>query len=261
MEPWGFNQEEDCGMSKVILITGASRGIGRAVARLAGARGWFVGVNYASNAAAANETVAEVQTAGGDAIAIQGDISDEAAIITMFETTEKAFGKLDGVVNNAGIVAPSSPLADMDITRLKRLFDTNVLGSYLCAREAARRLSTSRGGNGGSLVNVSSAAARLGGPGEYVDYAGSKGAMDTMTIGLAKELGRESVRVNAVRPGLIDTDIHASSGNADRAQTMGAATPIGRAGTADEVAESIIWLLSDASSYVTGALLDVAGGR
>ncbi|WP_244815677.1 SDR family oxidoreductase [Caballeronia sp. Lep1P3] len=248
-------------MSKVILITGASRGIGRSAAILAGARGWSVGVNYASNARAADETVAAVKAAGGDAIAIAGDVRDEAAITAMFDATEQAFGKLDGVVNNAGIVAPGAALADMDIERLRRIFDTNVLGAYLCAREAARRLSRARGGNGGSLVNVSSAAARLGAPNEYVDYAGSKGAIDVLTIGLSKELGPHGVRVNAVRPGLIETDIHASGGKPDRAQVLGAQTPLGRPGLADEVAESIVWLLSDASSYVTGALLDVTGGR
>jgi NAD(P)-dependent dehydrogenase (short-subunit alcohol dehydrogenase family) len=248
-------------MSKVILITGGSRGIGRSAAVLAGARGWSVGVNYASNRAAADATVAAVQNAGGKAIAIEGDVSDEAAIIAMFDATEQAFGKLDGVVNNAGIVAPGSMLADMDIARMKRIFDINVLGAYLCAREAARRMMTSRGGKGGSLVNISSAAARIGGAGEYVDYAGSKGAIDTLTLGLARELGRDGVRVNAIRPGLIETDIHASGGKPDRAQTLGVTTPIGRPGTADEVGESIVWLLSDAASYVTGAIVDVAGGR
>ncbi|TCK44206.1 NAD(P)-dependent dehydrogenase (short-subunit alcohol dehydrogenase family) [Paraburkholderia sp. BL8N3] len=248
-------------MSKVILITGASRGIGRSAALLAGARGWSVGVNYASNAAAADETVAAVRSAGGKAIAIQGDICDEAAVIAMFDATQEAFGPLDGFVNNAGIVAPGSALADMDIARLKRIFDTNVLGAYLCAREAARRLSTKRGGKGGSIVNLSSAAARLGAPNEYVDYAGSKGAIDTLTLGLSKELGPQGVRVNAVRPGLIDTDIHASGGKPDRAAVLGVQTPLGRPGTADEVGESIVWLLSDASSYVTGAIIDVAGGR
>ncbi|MGN6314759.1 SDR family oxidoreductase [Trinickia sp.] len=248
-------------MSKVILITGASRGIGRSAAILAGARGWSVGVNYTSNRAAAQETVAAVQAAGGAAVAVHGDVSDESAIIAMFDSTEQAFGKLDGVVNNAGIVAPGSRLADMDVARVKRMFDVNVLGAYLCAREAARRLSTARGGRGGSLVNVSSIASRLGGAGEYVDYAGSKGAMDSLTLGLARELGPEGVRVNAVRPGLIDTEIHASGGKPDRAQVLGTSTPLGRAGTADEVAESIVWLLSDASSYVTAALLDVSGGR
>jgi len=248
-------------MSKVILITGASRGIGRSAAILAGARGWSVGVNYASNANAADETVAAVQAAGGKAVAIKGDVRDEAATIAMFDATEDAFGQLDGVVNNAGIVAPGAALADMDVERLRRIFDTNVLGAYLCARETARRLSRTRGGKGGSLVNVSSAAARLGAPNEYVDYAGSKGAIDVLTIGLSKELGPQGVRVNAIRPGLIDTEIHASGGKPDRAAVLGVQTPLGRPGTADEVGESIVWLLSDASSYVTGAILDVTGGR
>ncbi|KMZ13211.1 Dehydrogenase [Candidatus Burkholderia humilis] len=221
-------------MSRVIVITGASRGIGQSAALLAGARGWSVGVNYASNASAADETVAAVQAAGGKAIAIQGDVSDEAAIIALFDATEKAFGKIDGVVNNAGIVAPGSMLADMDIARMKRIFDINVLGAYLCAREAVRRMSTSRGGKGGSLVNVS-AAARLGGSNEYVDYSGSKGAIDTLTIGLSKELGKDGARVNAIRPDLIETDIHASGSKPDRAQVLGVQTPIGRPGTADEV--------------------------
>lgn len=248
-------------MSKVILVTGGSRGIGRAVAILCGRRGWSVGVNYIGNAKAAAETVAAVKAAGGKAIAIKGDVAVEADVIAMFDATEKAFGKLDGLVNNAGIVAPPSPLADMDLARLKRLFDTNVLGAYLCAREAARRMAKSRGGRGGAIVNLSSAAARLGSPGEYVDYAGSKGAMDVMTIGLSKELGPQGVRVNAVRPGLIDTDIHASGGQPDRAERLGKTTPLGRAGTAEEVAEGIVWLLSDAASYTTGAILDITGGR
>ena len=248
-------------MSKAVLITGASRGIGRAAARLAGRRGWSVGVNYAGNAAAAAEAVAEVEAAGGRALAVRGDVSVEAEVIAMFDAAQRAFGPLDGFVNNAGVLGPSMPLADMDAERMKRIFDVNVYGAYLCAREAARRLSISRGGRGGSIVNISSAAARLGSPLEYVDYAGSKGAIDTMTIGLAKELGPEGVRVNAIRPGLIETDIHASGGRPDRAVTLGVTTPMGRAGTADEVAEAIVWLLGDAASYVSGAILDVSGGR
>lgn len=248
-------------MTKAVLITGGSRGIGRATARLLGARGWSVGVNYAQNLAAARETVADVERAGGKALAIAGDVASEADVIAMFDALQQKFGRLDALVNNAGIVAPSSQLADMELARLKRMFDVNVLGAYLCAREAARRMSTARGGAGGVIVNISSAAARLGSPNEYIDYAGSKGAVDTLTIGLAKELGPQGVRVNAVRPGLIDTDIHASGGKPERAAQLGATTPLGRPGSADEVAESIVWLLSDAASYVTGALLDVTGGR
>jgi NAD(P)-dependent dehydrogenase (short-subunit alcohol dehydrogenase family) len=248
-------------MTKTILITGGSRGIGRATALLAGQRGWAVGVNYVGNRAAADRTVADVTVAGGRAIAIKGDVAVEADVLAMFDATQKAFGALDGLVNNAGIVAPSLPLAEIGVERMKRVFDINILGAYLCAREAARRLARSRGGKGGFIVNVSSAAARLGAPNEYVDYAGSKGAMDSMTVGLAKELGPDGVRVNAVRPGLIDTEIHASGGKPDRAATLGATTPLGRAGTAEEVAEAIVWLASDAASYVNGAILDVSAGR
>lgn len=248
-------------MSKTILITGGSRGIGRATAVLAGARGWAVGVNYVGDAAAAAATVAAVEAAGGRAIAIQGDVAREAEVIACFEAVQAALGPLDGFVNNAGIVAPGMPLVEISAERLQRLFAVNIFGAYIGAREAARRMSRSRGGNGGSIVNVSSAAARLGGPNEYVDYAGTKGAIDTLTIGLAKELGPEGVRVNAVRPGLISTGIHASGGYPDRAAVMGATTPLGRPGSAEEVAEAIFWLLSDAASYVTGALLDVAAGR
>lgn len=247
-------------MSKTILITGASRGIGRAAAILAGQKGWSVGVNYVGNKAAADEVVAAVMAAGGKAKAIQGDVANEADVIAMFRQTEE-LGPLDGLVVNAGIVAPASKLMDIDTERLKRMFDVNILGAYVCTREGVRRMARSRGGKGGSIVILSSAAARLGGPSEYVDYAGSKGAMDTLTIGLSKEVGPEGIRVNAVRPGLIETDIHASGGQPDRAQRLGATAPLGRPGTADEVGESIVWLLSDAASYVTGALLDVTGGR
>jgi NAD(P)-dependent dehydrogenase (short-subunit alcohol dehydrogenase family) len=248
-------------MSKVILVTGGSRGIGRSAARLAGARGWSVGVNYAGNAEAAKRTVAEVEQAGGRAIAIKGDVAVESDVVQMFDATVKAFGPIDGLVNNAGIIAPSMKLADMTVERMRRLFEVNVLGAYLVAREAARRMSRSRGGKGGAIVNISSAAARLGSPNDFVDYAGSKGAIDTFTIGLSKELGPEGIRVNAIRPGLIDTEIHAVAGFPDRATTLGKAMPLGRAGTADEVGEAIIWLLDDASSYVAGSILDVAGGR
>jgi len=239
-----------------ILITGASRGIGRETAILCAGKGWSAGINYVGNERAAEGTGDAVRQAGGHAVLVKGDVAVEADVIAMFEETERVLGRLSGVVINAGVVAPSSTLAEMSAERLKRVFDVNVLGAYLCAREAARRLAC-----GGSIVLLSSAAARLGSPFEFVDYAGSKGAIDTLTIGLAKELGPRGVRVNAVRPGLIETDIHASSGQPDRATRLGAATPLGRPGRAGEVAEAIVWLLSDASSYVTGALLDVAGGR
>ena len=246
---------------KTILITGGSRGIGRAAALLAGARGWSVAINYASNRQAAEETATAVRGAGGRAAIMQGDVASEADVIAMFEAAERDLGPLDGVVVNAGIVAPGMTLAEMSAERMRRIFEVNVLGAYLCAREAARRLPRSKNGRGGAIVLVSSVAARLGSPFEYVDYAGSKAALDTLAIGLAKELGPEGVRVNAVRPGLIDTEIHASAGAPDRAARLAAAMPLGRAGTAEETGEAIIWLLSDASSYVTGAILDVAGGR
>ncbi|CAH0442011.1 SDR family oxidoreductase [Ralstonia pseudosolanacearum] len=248
-------------MSKTIVITGGSRGIGRATAVLCARRGWSVAIQYRANRQAADETAGLVEQAGGRALAVQGDVSSEADVMALFEAAQDRFGALHGVVNNAGIVAPAQDVADMSAQRLRAMFETNVLGAFLVAREAARRLSIARGGAGGALVNVSSAAARLGSPHEYVDYAASKGAVDTMTLGLARELGREGVRVNAVRPGLIDTEIHASGGQPDRAQRLGAATPMGRPGTAAEVAETIVWLLSDAASYVTGALLDCSGGR
>ncbi len=248
-------------MSKTILVTGGSRGIGRAVVMLAAKRGWAIGVNYASNAKAAHETVAAAKAAGGKAIAIKGDVANEADVVAMFEATEKAFGRIEGLVNNAGVVAPTADLVDMSLERLRRVFDTNVLGSVLCAREAARRMAKSRGGKGGVIVNLSSAAARIGSPNLFVDYATSKGAIDTLTLGLAKELGPEGIRVNAIRPGIIETEIHASAGEPDRADRLGPTVPLGRSGSAEEVAEAIIWLMEDKSSYVTGAILDVAGGR
>jgi len=249
-------------MSKAILITGGSRGIGRAAAVLAGRRGWSVAVNYVGNEAAAADTVAQVTAAGGRAVAVQGDVAVEADVIAMFDATQNAFGRFDGLVNNAGIVALGQKLADMPAERLKRVFDTNVFGAYLCAREAARRMSRSAGGQGGAIVNLSSAAARLGSPNEYVDYAGSKAAIDAMTIGLSKELGPEGIRVNAIRPGLIDTEIHASSGSPDRAYRLASQVPMGRPGTADEVAQTIVWLLDETTSgYVNGAIIDVTGGR
>jgi NAD(P)-dependent dehydrogenase (short-subunit alcohol dehydrogenase family) len=220
-----------------------------------------VGINYVGNEPAAEDAAEAVRAVGGQAATLRGDVAVEADVVGMFDAAESRLGKLGGVVINAGIVAPALPLADMGADRLKRMFDVNVFGAYLCARESARRLSRNRGGLGGSIVLISSAAARLGSPFEYVDYAGSKAALDTLAIGLAKELGPQGVRVNAVRPGLIETDIHASGGQPDRAQRLGATAPLGRAGHPSEIAEAIVWLLSDAASYTTGAILDVAGGR
>jgi NAD(P)-dependent dehydrogenase (short-subunit alcohol dehydrogenase family) len=248
-----------------ILITGASRGIGAATALLAGSRGWNIGVNYLSNATLAEDLVSKIQISGGQATALQGDMSNEADVLRVFDEMEEAFGQIHGVVVNAGITAPIMRLAEMSLERLKSVFDTNVLGAYLCAREAARRIPqteiSSDAPGSRSIVFVSSAAARLGSPNEYVDYAGSKGAIDTLTVGLAKELGPQGVRVNGVRPGIIRTDIHASSGDPGRVERLGNAAPLGRAGDAEEVAEAIVWLLSGAASYVTGSIIDVAGGR
>ena len=246
---------------KAILVTGGTRGIGRATALKCARLGWGVALNYVSNESAAEEAAREVRAAGGHAITVRGDVSVEADVISMFGEAESRLGRLQGVVINAGIVAPALPLADMDSARLKRVFDVNVYGTYLCARESARRLSKDRGGDGGAIVLISSAASRLGSPFEYVDYAGSKAAIDTLTIGLAKELAQQGVRVNAVRPGLIETDIHASGGQPDRARRIGTTTPMGRAGRPEEVAEAVVWLLGDGASYTTGAILDVAGGR
>ncbi|HUA23270.1 MAG TPA: SDR family oxidoreductase [Steroidobacteraceae bacterium] len=243
-----------------VLVTGASRGIGRATALLAATHGWPVAINYRNDARAAADTAAEVQKRGAAATTIRGDVSVEADVVAMFAQAQADLGPLRGVVINAGITAPAMRLADMSADRLRRMLEVNVLGAYLCAREAARALSRSRGGNGGSIVLVSSGAARLGSPATYVDYAGSKAALDTLAIGLGKELGAEGVRVNSVRPGLVETEIHATTGDPDRARKLGAATPLGRAGRPDEIAAAIVWLLSDSASYVTGSVLDVSGG-
>ncbi len=246
---------------KSVLITGASRGIGRATALLAGGKGWSVGVNYTANLAAAEATAAAVRAAGGQAVVVKGDVSVEADVVAMFDATAAAFGGIDAVVINAGIIAPSLPLAEMSAERLRRMFDTNILGAYFVAREAARRMPLDKGGRGGSVVLLSSIAAKLGSPFDFVDYAGSKGAVDSLTVGLAKELGKQGVRVNAIRPGLIDTEIQAVSGDPERATRLGPSTPIGRAGQPEEIAEAIMFLLSDAASYITGAIFDVSGGR
>ena len=248
-------------MQKTILITGGSRGIGAATALLAARAGYAVGVNFTTNAAAADAVVQQVRAAGGQAIALQADVADEGQVVAMFGAMDAAFGRLDALVNNAGMVDQTSRVDAMTGERLQRMFAVNVLGSFMCAREAVKRMSTRYGHAGGAIVNVSSAAARIGSPGQYVDYAAAKGAIDTFTLGLAKEVAAEGIRVNAVRPGIIETDIHASGGLPGRARDVAPQVPMQRAGTADEVAQSIMWLLSDAASYTTGALLDVTGGR
>ncbi|MEY4318606.1 MAG: hypothetical protein RI902_2414 [Pseudomonadota bacterium] len=248
-------------MKRVLLITGGSRGIGAATALLAAQDGWAVAVNYANNQAAANQVVQAIAQAGGQAIAVQGDVADEAQIVRLFATVDQQLGPVTGLVNNAGVVDVTARVEDMSWQRLERTMRINVLGSFACAKEAIRRMSTRHGGQGGVIVNLSSVAARLGAPGQYVDYAASKGAIDTFTVGLAKELATENIRVNAVRPGVIDTDIHASGGLPNRARDLAPLIPMQRAGTAEEIAESIVWLLSDKASYVTGTCLDVGGGR
>lgn len=244
-----------------MIITGGARGIGRATAVLAASRGWSVGINYASNATAARDTVSEVERLGARAVTLPGDVAEEAAVLSIFDTATAELGDIDAVVVNAGIVAPSMPLAQMSAERIRTMLMVNSFGALLCAREAVRRMSRDTGGKGGSIIFVSSIAARLGSPSEYVDYAASKGALDALTIGLSKEVGAAGIRVNAVRPGLIATDIHASGGRPDRAHELGALTPLGRAGNADEVAGAILWLLSAEAGYTTGAFIDIAGGR
>lgn len=248
-------------MSEVMIVTGASRGIGAATARLAGERGYAVCVNYRRDADSAAAVVGDIEGAGGKAIAVAGDMSSETDILNLFETTDEMLGTLTVLVNNAGIVDVQSRVEDYTLDRLQRMFALNITGAFLCAREAVRRMSTKRGGAGGAIVNVSSVAARLGGPGEYVDYAASKGAVDTMTIGLAKEVAAEGIRVNAVRPGLIYTDIHASGGEPGRVDRLKDGVPMQRGGTAEEVARVILWLASDEASYTTGSLVESSGGR
>jgi NAD(P)-dependent dehydrogenase (short-subunit alcohol dehydrogenase family) len=245
---------------KVVVITGASRGIGAATAVLAAAAGYSVCVNYRSHREAADEVVRAIEKTGAHAIAVGGDVAKEEDVVRVFETAD-SMGTLAGLVNNAGILDMQMRVDAMDAARINRIFATNVTGSFLCAREAVKRMSTRHGGKGGAIVNVSSAAARLGSPGEYVDYAASKGAIDTMTIGLAREVADEGIRVNAVRPGFIYTDIHADGGEPDRVDRVKSLIPMKRGGYPDEVGRAIIWLLSDEASFTTGAIVDVAGGK
>jgi len=248
-------------MKPVLLVTGGSRGIGAATARLAAQAGWAVAVNYTQNSQAADEVVRAIRADGGQAISVQADVGDEAQIMAMFAQVDAKLGRLSGLVNNAGIVDLPSRVDEMSWARLERMMRINVLGSMVCAREAVRRMSTLHGGQGGAIVNLSSAAAKLGSPNQYVDYAASKGAIDTLTLGLAKEVAAEGIRVNGVRPGIIDTDIHASGGLPDRVKELAPQLPMRRAGTSEEVAQAIVWLLSDASSYTTGSCIEVTGGR
>jgi NAD(P)-dependent dehydrogenase (short-subunit alcohol dehydrogenase family) len=248
-------------MNPTLLITGGSRGIGAATALLAAQRGYAVAVNYTSNSLAADEVVRQIRAGGGTAITVQADVGVEAEVMAMFDKIDAKLGRLTALVNNAGVVDVAARVDEMSVARLKRMFDINVVGSFLCAREAVKRMSIRLGGEGGAIVNVSSAAARLGGGGQYVDYAASKGAIDAMTIGLAKEVALEGIRVNAVRPGIIETDIHASGGQPDRARQMAPLVPMQRPGSAQEVAQAIVWLLSSESSYTTGSFVEVTGGR
>jgi NAD(P)-dependent dehydrogenase (short-subunit alcohol dehydrogenase family) len=248
-------------LKKVLLVTGGSRGIGAATARLAAGGGYAVCINYCHNEAAAQAVVEEIAQAGGEAIAIAGDVGNEADVMRLFAEVDEKLGPVTALVNNAGILERQMRVEEMDAARLSRVLTTNVIGSFLCAREAVRRMSTRHGGQGGAIVNVSSIASRLGAPDEYVDYAAAKGAIDSFTIGLAKEVAGEGIRVNAVRPGVIYTEIHASGGEPGRVERVKAGVPMQRGGQPEEVARAILWLLSDEASYSTGTLLDVTGGR
>jgi NAD(P)-dependent dehydrogenase (short-subunit alcohol dehydrogenase family) len=244
-----------------MLITGASRGIGAATARLASRQGYALCLNYHQREDAANQVLEQIRAAGVSAITVKADVADEDQVLAMFDVIDREFGRLDVLVNNAGMLEQQMRLEKMDAARWTRVLGANVIGSFLCAREAIKRMSTKQGGRGGSIINLSSIAARLGAPGEYIDYAAAKGAIDSMTLGLAKEVAEEGIRVNAVRPGVIHTDIHASGGEPDRIERVKASVPMGRGGQAEEIAEAILWLASEQASYTTGALLDVSGGR
>lgn len=248
-------------MEKVMLITGGSRGIGAATALGAARQGYAVVISYRTEAAAAAAVVSAIEALGGRALAVQANVAEEADVVRLFAACDEAFGPLTALVNNAGILSRQSRLEDMDAARIQHILAVNVVGSFLCAREAVRRMSTRHGGRGGAIVNVSSAASRLGSPGEFIDYAASKGAVDTFTIGLAKEVATEGIRVNAVRPGVILTDIHDTSGEVGRVARVAPLVPMQRAGTAEEVAASILWLLSDEAAYVTATFIEASGGR
>jgi len=248
-------------MHKVMIVTGGGRGIGAATARLGAARGYAVAVNYERNRDAAESVAKEIEKAGGKAIAVQANVAVEDDILRLFETVDRSLGRVSALVNNAGIVDRGTRVEQMSAARIARMLAINVTGSFLCAREAVKRMSKRNGGGGGAIVNLSSIASRLGGAGEYVDYAASKGAIDSFTIGLAKEVGAEGIRVNAVRPGIIRTEIHLASGDPARVERIGPSAPLQRPGEAEEVARAIVWLLSEEASYMTGALVDVTGGR
>lgn len=247
--------------SPIMLVTGGSRGIGAATALMAAARGWQVALSYKGNAEAADAVVARIRASGGTAIAVQADVSVEADVLQMFAAVDEQLGSLTALVNNAGMLEQQMRLDQMDLDRWQRVFSANVFGSFLCAKQAVLRMSSKHGGNGGSIVNLSSAASRIGSPNEFIDYAAAKGAIDSMTFGLAKEVAAEGIRVNAVRPGLIYTDIHALAGEPGRVDRAKTGVPMQRGGTAEEVAEAILWLASEQASYVTGTLIDVTGGR
>ena len=246
---------------RILLVTGGSRGIGAAAAVRAARAGWDVAVNFTRDREAAEAVARQVREAGRRAMVVQADVGKEPEVLAMFAAVDQGLGRLTGLVNNAGVVDMPARVDEMSLERLNRMWAINITGSFLCAREALRRMSRRHGGPGGAIVNLSSAAARLGAPGQYVDYAASKGAIDTLTVGLAREVAAEGVRVNGVRPGIIDTDIHASGGLPDRAAQMAPSVPMQRAGSADEVAAAIVWLLSDDASYATGTTIDITGGR